>query len=234
MYANKGSLLESQLRQWPSPGDAQGSVNGREESSGSNNPPPPYSDEGRMSKAGWLVVTLEVRRPLGYLPLTVKGGGEASSVGDIQQISLAFARQRWSTRRKMILFPNFTSTEEAAEHVRDTFRWSLRESLAFHQNPLPEGYHGLCSGFDLDTATRYAYDSNIPEMVHAIFYTMDYHELHNVGPTLPRLNYHGPLAIKNRAKAPRLANPPANPAALSNPVEDSGLSDAPLASNDEE
>ena len=67
--------------------------------------------------------------------------------------------------RRMILFPNFTNTKEAAEYGRDTFRWSLRGSSPFRSNPLPEDYHGLYSGFKLDMETWYAYDSNIPEMV---------------------------------------------------------------------
>ena len=65
----------------------------------------------------------------------------------------------------MILFPNFTSIEQAAKYVRDTFHWCLRESSALPPNPLPEDYHGLYSGFKLDMETWYAYDSNIPEMV---------------------------------------------------------------------
>ncbi|KAJ8441084.1 hypothetical protein Cgig2_000345 [Carnegiea gigantea] len=77
-----------------------------------------------------------------------------------------------SERRKMIFLPNFTSTEQAAEYIRDTFRWPLRESSALHLNLLPEDYHGLCLGFDLSMATQYAHNSSIPEMVQAIFYAI--------------------------------------------------------------
>ncbi|KAJ8434800.1 hypothetical protein Cgig2_033750 [Carnegiea gigantea] len=38
--------------------------------------------------------------------------------------------------------------------------------------PLPSDYHGLCLRFDLGVATRYAHNSNTPEMVQIIFYTM--------------------------------------------------------------
>ncbi|KAJ8440230.1 hypothetical protein Cgig2_023995 [Carnegiea gigantea] len=90
----------------------------------------------------------------------------------VRDFELPEMRERQRKRRKMILFPNFTSTEQATEYVRDTFRWSLRESLALCPNPLPEDYHGLFLGFDLSMVTQYAHDSNISEMVQAIFYAM--------------------------------------------------------------
>ncbi|KAJ8437835.1 hypothetical protein Cgig2_000389 [Carnegiea gigantea] len=43
------------------------------------------------------------------------------------------------------------------------------ESSALRPNSLPEDYHGLCPGFDLGV---YAHDSNISEMVQAIFYAL--------------------------------------------------------------
>ena len=70
------------------------------------------------------------------------------------------------------LFPNFANTEQAAEYIRDNFRWALREPSAPGPRPLPLDYHGLCPHFDLGAAMRYVYDSHIPEMVQAIFYTM--------------------------------------------------------------
>ncbi|KAJ8431037.1 hypothetical protein Cgig2_022979 [Carnegiea gigantea] len=81
-------------------------------------------------------------------------------------------REIENERRKMILFPNFTSTEQAAEYIRDTSRWHLRESSARRPNPLPEDYRSLYPGFNLGMATQYAHDSNILEMVQAIFYVM--------------------------------------------------------------
>ena len=72
----------------------------------------------------------------------------------------------------MILFPNFTSTEQAAEYVQDTFRWPPREPLALRSNPFPEDHHSFLPSFDLGVAMQYAYNSNILEMMHAIFYTM--------------------------------------------------------------
>ncbi|KAJ8420400.1 hypothetical protein Cgig2_028072 [Carnegiea gigantea] len=63
-------------------------------------------------------------------------------------------------------------TEQAAEYVQDTFRWTLRESSAPGPKPLLMDYHGLCPRFDLRVAARYAHNSNILEMVQAIFYAM--------------------------------------------------------------
>ncbi|KAJ8434092.1 LOW QUALITY PROTEIN: hypothetical protein Cgig2_005771 [Carnegiea gigantea] len=83
--------------------------------------------------------------------------------------------------RKMILFPNFTSTEMAAEYVQDTFCWPLRECSALRPNPLPEVYHGLYSGFDLGMLTRFADESNIPEM--AFFYAMVLNNVAKLGLT---------------------------------------------------
>ncbi|KAJ8420615.1 hypothetical protein Cgig2_015472 [Carnegiea gigantea] len=70
------------------------------------------------------------------------------------------------------LFPNFTSTEQAAKYVQDTCCWTLRESLAPDTKLLPMDYHDLCPHFDVRVATRYAHNFNIPEMVLAILYAM--------------------------------------------------------------
>ena len=74
--------------------------------------------------------------------------------------------------KKKDLFPNFASTEQAAEYVQDTFRSTLRESSAPAPKPFPMDYHDLYPRFDLRVATRYAHNSNTPEMVQAIFYAM--------------------------------------------------------------
>ena len=83
----------------------------------------------------------------------------------------------------MVHFPNYTNIEMAAEYVRDTFRWPLREALAQHLNLLPADYHGLCPGFDLDVATQYAQDSNIPEMMQVIFYAIVVNDIVELGVT---------------------------------------------------
>ncbi|KAJ8431148.1 hypothetical protein Cgig2_026745 [Carnegiea gigantea] len=77
----------------------------------------------------------------------------------------------------MVHFPNFTSTEMAAEYVRETFRLHLRETSAQRPRPLPEDHLILCLSFDLGVATRYAQGSNIPETVQAIFYAMVVNEV---------------------------------------------------------
>ncbi|KAJ8437079.1 hypothetical protein Cgig2_016433 [Carnegiea gigantea] len=94
--------------------------------------------------------------------------------------------------------------------------------------PFLVDYPGLCPGFDLGVATWYAQDSNIPEMLQAIFYAMvlDWEPfkfwLENVDSKL------------RSARASRPVNPPADLASSSGPVEASGLNDAPPASSDEE
>ncbi|KAJ8428174.1 hypothetical protein Cgig2_015615 [Carnegiea gigantea] len=52
-------------------------------------------------------------------------------------------------------------TEQAAEYVRDTFHWTLRESSALGLKPLPMDYHGLCPCFDLRVATWRAQASRL-------------------------------------------------------------------------
>ena len=72
----------------------------------------------------------------------------------------------------MILFSSFTSTEQAAEYVRDTFRWSSRETLSLNPNLLPKDHHGPCPSFALGVVMQYAHNSNVLDMVYAIFYAM--------------------------------------------------------------
>ncbi|KAJ8421523.1 hypothetical protein Cgig2_018763 [Carnegiea gigantea] len=57
----------------------------------------------------------------------------------------------------------------------------MRESSALRQNPLPEDYHDLCPSFDLGVVTQYAHDSNIPEMVQTIFYTIVHNDTAELG-----------------------------------------------------
>ncbi|KAJ8422466.1 hypothetical protein Cgig2_017473 [Carnegiea gigantea] len=124
-----------------------------------------------------------------YLSLTIKEYGEAHSIGYIEQIFLTSVRKREIAviegkereKKKMILFPNFSSTEMAAEYIQDTFRWRLRETSALHLNPHLEDYHGLCPGFDLGRATQFAHNSNISKMVQAIFYAMVLNDVAELG-----------------------------------------------------
>ncbi|KAJ8426089.1 hypothetical protein Cgig2_006570 [Carnegiea gigantea] len=41
------------------------------------------------------------------------------------------------------MFPNFLSTEQAAEYVRNNINWSLREPFTLRPNLLPKAHHGL-------------------------------------------------------------------------------------------
>ena len=61
---------------------------------------------------------------------------------------------------KIDLFPNFANIEQAAEYIRDHFRWLLRDPLDPSPRPLPSDYLGLCPHFDHGVPTRYARDSN--------------------------------------------------------------------------
>ncbi|KAJ8432238.1 hypothetical protein Cgig2_007639 [Carnegiea gigantea] len=63
-------------------------------------------------------------------------------------------------------------TEQAAEYVRDHFRWTLTDPSVPSPWPLLSDYRDLCPRFDLGVAMRCARDSNIPEMVQTIFYAM--------------------------------------------------------------
>ncbi|KAJ8435881.1 LOW QUALITY PROTEIN: hypothetical protein Cgig2_008421 [Carnegiea gigantea] len=110
-------------------------------------------------------------------------------------------------------------------------------------------HHGLCPSFDLSEVTRYANDSNIPEMVQAIFYAMVLNVVAELGLACrltmdcmmwkldwaPIESWLGDIERRLRkAQASRLANPPAGPAPSGGFVEDSSLSDAPPASSHEE
>jgi len=70
------------------------------------------------------------------------------------------------------LFPNFANTKQAAEYVRDHFRWFLKDPSDLGCRPLSLDYHGLCLRFDLKVSKRYVHDSNLPEMVLVIFCAM--------------------------------------------------------------
>ncbi|KAJ8429213.1 hypothetical protein Cgig2_012341 [Carnegiea gigantea] len=63
---------------------------------------------------------------------------------------------------------NYASIEQAAEYIRDHFRWSLRDPSAPGPRPLPLDYQGLCSRFELGEATPF---------------TQAYHRLRDVGHT---------------------------------------------------
>ncbi|KAJ8422571.1 hypothetical protein Cgig2_006744 [Carnegiea gigantea] len=168
---------------------------------------------------------------------SIKGGDEFPL---IKREDMSDRRER--ERRTMVHFPNFISAEMAAEYVRDTFQWPLRETSAQRPNPLLADHHGLCPGVDLSVATQYPQDSTILEIVQAIFYTMVVNDIMELDLTcrltvecmmwvMPQLNW-APIEfwLENidcrlkRAQASRAVNPPADPASSGAPIEDSGLS----------
>ncbi|KAJ8420759.1 hypothetical protein Cgig2_030935 [Carnegiea gigantea] len=145
----------------------------------------------------------------------------------------------------MVCLLNFTSTKMAVEYIRETFLWPQRETSAQHPRPLFGDHLILCPSFGLGVATRHAQDSNIPEMVQAIFHAMVVNEIVKQGITcrimvgcliwaLQQL-HQDPFEFwfenveyrYKRARASRPINPPADLASSSGPVEASGLSDAP-------
>ncbi|KAJ8436354.1 hypothetical protein Cgig2_009919 [Carnegiea gigantea] len=70
-----------------------------------------------------------------------------------------------------MVFPDFLSTERAADYVRETFKWYLRRDTRPLQ-PLPANYHELCWHFDLTIAEESAWDFCIFEMIQDVFYAM--------------------------------------------------------------
>jgi len=63
---------------------------------------------------------------------------------------------------EMNLFPNFASTEQAREYVRDHFLWGLRDRSALCPRSLPADNHSLCPHFDLGVVTQYAHNFDTP------------------------------------------------------------------------
>ncbi|KAJ8423821.1 hypothetical protein Cgig2_017384 [Carnegiea gigantea] len=123
----------------------------------------------------------------------------------------------------------------AVEYVRDHFRWALRDPSAPGPRSLPSDYHGLCLHFNLGVATRYAHDSNTPEMVQIIFYAMVIDDTAELGLSrrlamdcmmwaMRKLDW-GPMEAwlgdnnqrLRRAQGSHPANPLANPVLAGNP-----------------
>ncbi|KAJ8438792.1 hypothetical protein Cgig2_023826 [Carnegiea gigantea] len=67
--------------------------------------------------------------------------------------------------------------------IRREIEESLMETSAQHPRLLPEDHLVLYPSFDLSVATRYAQDSNTPEMVQVIFYAMVVNEVAEQGIT---------------------------------------------------
>ncbi|KAJ8429460.1 hypothetical protein Cgig2_015312 [Carnegiea gigantea] len=82
---------------------------------------------------------------------------------DYQDLCPRFVISEASRLRATSDYPK--CTEQASEYVLDNFCCSLRDPSAPGPRSLPPDYDGLCPCFDLGVATRYAHNSNIPEMV---------------------------------------------------------------------
>jgi len=94
-----------------------------------------------------------------------------------------------------MVFPNFLSTEQAADYVRETFKWHLRGTSPPPQ-PLPDNYHNLRPYFDLDMAKEFARDFRIPEMTQAILYAMVVNDALELGVVNRELAKHLKRSIK--------------------------------------
>ncbi|KAJ8438644.1 hypothetical protein Cgig2_016390 [Carnegiea gigantea] len=70
-----------------------------------------------------------------------------------------------------MVFLDFLSTEQAANYIKETFKWHLRRVARPPRLP-PENYHDLCLYFDLDMAEVAARDLCIHEITQAVFYAM--------------------------------------------------------------
>ncbi|KAJ8419925.1 hypothetical protein Cgig2_014325 [Carnegiea gigantea] len=64
----------------------------------------------------------------------------------------AYVRERTTAVERDIgpdMFPNFFSTEQVAQYVRENFLWSLREPSILRPSLLPKKHHSLCLNFNL-------------------------------------------------------------------------------------
>ncbi|KAJ8434599.1 LOW QUALITY PROTEIN: hypothetical protein Cgig2_025025 [Carnegiea gigantea] len=142
-----------------------------------------------INRHGLLEAQLHQRSPLGGTREPVNGQEESSSSNDC---------------------PLPFTPSEAVEYVPDTFRLSLRTSLALCLNLLLEDYHGLCPGFNLGVATQYAMALTFRRWCRRFFTPWslmtlqnsgfrDWHELYSVGLPTPELDYHGDLTARRMA-----------------------------------
>jgi len=150
------------------------------------------------------------------------------------------------------MFPNFLSTSQATDYVRESLLWPLRDLSSRCPSFLPENHHGLCPNFNLRGAEKYAHKSSIPEMTQAIFYAMVLNDAVELGVSsrvivnaiksvLRSLNWAITESWLRRngerlrkAQIPYLIELVANPVSAGDLKEDSRLSDAPFPSSDEE
>ncbi|KAJ8419411.1 hypothetical protein Cgig2_025508 [Carnegiea gigantea] len=77
----------------------------------------------------------------------------------------------WGMEPKIDRPANRTIGSRAADYVRATFMWHLRE-LVRPPQPLPEDYSDPCPDFNLEVAKASARDSHIPELTQAVFCTV--------------------------------------------------------------
>ncbi|KAJ8421328.1 hypothetical protein Cgig2_012820 [Carnegiea gigantea] len=155
-----------------------------------------------------------------------------------------FSREKVSAPFSVMVFLYFYSTEQIADHIRETFKWHLRGPTC-PLWPLSDNYHDFCSDLDLVVAAKAAGDFRILEMVQAIFYAMVVNEaleLDVLGRDLAeqlkstveglrwyvceawlQLNKHALLW----AQYYRQVNPGAGPGLTSSQEENSGSTDTP-------
>ncbi|KAJ8434679.1 hypothetical protein Cgig2_024751 [Carnegiea gigantea] len=150
-----------------------------------------------------------------------------------------------------MVFPDFLSTKQAADYVRETFKWHLRGTER-PSRPLHENYHDLCPYCNLDVAEDAAQGCRIPEMTQAVFYATVVSEAFELGVVNWYLVEHSKSSLKGLwwymceawlqidkhallwAQYHRQANQRGGPRPANNGEENLKSSDAPSPSSDEE
>ncbi|KAJ8443306.1 hypothetical protein Cgig2_015784 [Carnegiea gigantea] len=110
------------------------------------------------------------------------------SRGSLDHTSKSFHREREITSFRerisaifyIMVFPDFLSIEQAADYVRETFKWHLRRP-ACPPRPLPMNHHKLCLHFDLAMAKEASRDFRIPHTVWVVSYAMVVNEALKLG-----------------------------------------------------
>ncbi|KAJ8422123.1 LOW QUALITY PROTEIN: hypothetical protein Cgig2_006431 [Carnegiea gigantea] len=128
----------------------------------------------------------------------------------------------------IMVFPYFLSTEQVADYVKVTFMWCWREHIRPPQ-PLPEDYCGLSPYFDLNVVEAAQRCHGARSMANTLTSVL---KCLNWGVFEFWLEMKGEVLRKVHIQ--RLAYPGADPEPVGGQEENSGSSDAPPPSSDEE
>ncbi|KAJ8423593.1 hypothetical protein Cgig2_003877 [Carnegiea gigantea] len=166
-------------------------------------------------------------------------------LNDAVKLGYCVERERVSAIIYIMVFPYFCSTEQPADHIRETFDWHLR-GAACPPRPLPENYHDLCPNFDFAVAEEATRNFRFPYVVQAVFYAMVVNMAFKMGVLSRDLAEHLKSALEGLRwymceawlqldkHAFLWVNPGARPGPASDQEENSGTSDAPPPPSDDE